>query len=225
MDDHLTALNARLAPLKSVGTALLDAAIRAYHVLYPEATGPATIPELSKCLQATEDRLRAWRSSSARAGADRALSFVLGLYEEIDIATVRALRTESRWLTDPELIKTREEAADFFADYAATKYITPGRVYDDPEDDDIIEDAGSKGGDEEDGDAESSSEAQYAASDDEDAAKQTETEAPEIHTEAAAKTGTAETANAETAADISVEPTTETMIQPSAPAADNDAAD
>lgn len=159
MEDHLTALDARITPLKSIGTELMNAAIRAHHVLWPEATGPDTVPELSWRLQATEARLREWRSSSARAGAHRALSIVLSWYEGIKLHTVRALRSNSQWLTDPELIKSRQEAADHYADYAVTKYITPGRVYEDGEEDDIEEDAGEEenAGEEKD-DAESSSE-------------------------------------------------------------------
>lgn len=214
------ALNARLSPLKSIGTGLLDAAIWAGHVLYPESTGSATVLELSKKLLASEERLRAWRSSSARAGADWALSFVLSLYEEINIDTVRALRTSSPWLNDPKFIKRWQAAADYFADYAVTKYLFAGRVYDDLEDEDIVEEAGS-----EEDDAASSSEEQYV-----DAEEPSGTEAPEPRADTTTEAATTEIAttaaagiNADAATDISVDPSTETPVQPASEAAYDDA--
>ena len=77
IDDHLTALNARLSPLKTIGVNILDAAVRVYRVLWPESEAPASVTELSHCLQACEDRLNEWRASAARVGADEALTFVL----------------------------------------------------------------------------------------------------------------------------------------------------
>lgn len=210
IEDHLTALDTRISPLKSIGTELMNAAIRAYHVLWPEATGPATVAELSKCLQTTETRLREWRSSSACAGADRALGFVLSWYEGIEIDTVRSLRTGSLWLSEPKLIESRKKAADYYADYAVTKYIIPGPVYEDGEEDDIEEDAGAEGDA-----AESSSEERYADSD-EDADEDIEVEAPDANINAAA--GTATTAATDdglaTATDTSVNPSAETAVKP-----------
>ena len=77
IEDHLIALQARISPLKSIGVELLNASIRAYNVLWPESPSVKTIAELSVCLQQTESRLREWRSSSARAGDDAALLFLM----------------------------------------------------------------------------------------------------------------------------------------------------
>ena len=135
IEDHLTALNARISPLKAIGMDLLDAGIRAYRALWPGSEPLATIEELSKCLSGAETRVREWRSSAARAGADQALTFVLSWYEDIKLEAVRALRCKSIWTSDPELIDRRKEAASFMAGYADTRHFIPGPAYSDDEDD------------------------------------------------------------------------------------------
>ena len=104
IDDHLKALHARLSPLHNIVIDLLNAAIRAYGVLWPDSGAPKSVAELASCLQASEDRLREWRSSSDRAGADEALTYVLSWYEGIDLDVLQTLRSNSKWTTDPELI-------------------------------------------------------------------------------------------------------------------------
>lgn len=139
IEDHLTALNARLSPLRAIGTELLDAGIRTYRVLWPESEPPQTVAELSKCLLAAETRLREWRSSSARAGADEALTFVLPWYEGINLDTLETLRSDSKWMSDPELVQRCKETAYSMAQYANTRDIINGPAYSDAEDDDIEE--------------------------------------------------------------------------------------
>ena len=73
VDDHLTALRARLKLLRVLGVNLVNAAIRARSVLWPDTERSPHMSDLASDLQVTEDRLRAWRHSSARAGADEAL--------------------------------------------------------------------------------------------------------------------------------------------------------
>jgi len=118
IEDHLTALNARLSPLKAIGVDLLDAAIRAYNVLWPGSQAPASVSELARCLMASEDRLIEWRESAARAGADEAMSFVLSWYEGINLDVLQKMRLHSKWTTDPDLIKRRQERAYSFIQYA-----------------------------------------------------------------------------------------------------------
>ena len=97
IEDHLTALEARISPLKTIGTELLTTGIRVYNAVWPESAAPVSVAELSKCLLTAEARLREWRSSSARAGADQALTFVLSWYEDIDLNILRSLRAHSQW--------------------------------------------------------------------------------------------------------------------------------
>ena len=78
--------------------------------------------------------------SSARAGADQALTFVLSWYESIDLRALQSLRSDSKWTSDPTLIQSRKEAASFMATYAQTQSLTPGPVYSDDEEDDVEED-------------------------------------------------------------------------------------
>ena len=85
MEDHLTALSARIKPLKVLGVDLLNAGIHAFKALWPDVEAPTSLPELVDELMASEDRLNEWRKSSAGVGADEALSFVLSWYEGINL--------------------------------------------------------------------------------------------------------------------------------------------
>ena len=73
VDDHLLALRTRIKPLRVLGADLVNAAIRARSVLWPDKELSPRMPDLASDLQGTEDRIRAWLHSSARAGADEAL--------------------------------------------------------------------------------------------------------------------------------------------------------
>ena len=134
VEDHLVALNARLAPLKSIGTELLDAGIHVYRKLWPGATPPDNVSDLAQELMKTERRLREWRSSAARAGADQTLSFILSWYEGIDLQRVRAQRENSAWTTDSAKIQLRRDAAHYFAGYSQPHQYIEGEVYSDDED-------------------------------------------------------------------------------------------
>ena len=105
IDDHLTALGARLSPMKSLGVGLLEAAIRVYNVFWPSTETPATVDELSRCLQGAEQRLREWRASAARVGAYEAMTYVLSWYEGIKLDALQLLCAVSKWTTDPELVR------------------------------------------------------------------------------------------------------------------------
>ena len=70
VDDHLIALRSRIKPLRVLGVDLVNAAIRARSVLWPDTERSPHMSDLASDLQGTEDRLRVWRHSSARAGAD-----------------------------------------------------------------------------------------------------------------------------------------------------------
>ena len=70
IDDLLLSLRSRIGPLRVLGVDLLSAAIRAHRALWPDAEPTKSIAELAIGLGASEKRLRDWRHSSARAGAD-----------------------------------------------------------------------------------------------------------------------------------------------------------
>ena len=77
VDDHLLALRTRIKPLRVLGVDLVNAAIRPRSVLWPDRELSPNMSDLAADLQGTEDRLHAWRQSSARAGADEALGWAL----------------------------------------------------------------------------------------------------------------------------------------------------
>ena len=77
IDDHLAALGARVAPLASDFQAHMSASLLASRVLYPDQPEVDSQEDLEGLLKGTKDRLQLWRSSSARAGADAALAFIM----------------------------------------------------------------------------------------------------------------------------------------------------
>jgi hypothetical protein len=81
-----------------------------------------------------DDWLDEWQEAAARAGADEALSFILSWYEGINLDTIKAMRSGSKWTTDPELIKKRQEMAYAIAQYAEIhKFIPDPNVGDEAE--------------------------------------------------------------------------------------------
>jgi len=135
IEDHITALKARIAPLKDSHIGLLNASLKAHRILFPEARQVVPVEELIRDLDQAMTRLKQWRSSSARAGADAALLFIMSWYELIDLAKVRSFREGSSWASDPNRIKIREEAANFMAEFARTKHLDlEAPVYSDGED-------------------------------------------------------------------------------------------
>ena len=84
------------------------------------------VDELAKCLMASEERLDDWRSSAARVGADEALTYVLSWYEELDLEMLKTVRDGSKWLSDPELIRRRQELAHSLIQYAPVHSFVPG---------------------------------------------------------------------------------------------------
>ena len=102
-------------------------------VLWPGTQTPATIEELAKCLQGAEERLREWRSSAARAGADTALTFVMSWYEEIELGTMKTIRLHSPWTDDATFVAQRKKAAHFMAGWANTATLIPACASSDDE--------------------------------------------------------------------------------------------
>ena len=105
---------------------------------------------LIRFLDATDDRLQEWRESSARAGADEAMKVVLSWYEGIKLEVLRGIRTNGKYVTDPEWIKKRQEIAYSFLDY-----IDLSKFVEDPveAEEEEGEDAGDEEGTEADNDA------------------------------------------------------------------------
>ena len=77
IDDHLAALGARVAPLAADFHTLMSASLKACRALYPDHPDVSSQEELEGLLKGTKDRLQLWRSSSARARADAALTLIM----------------------------------------------------------------------------------------------------------------------------------------------------
>ena len=118
VEDHLAALSARLNPLKIIGVDVLNAAIHTFRALWPGVEPPTSVADLVEWLKTSDDRLNEWRESAARVGADEALSFVLSWYEDITLESLQTMRVNGKYVTDPELIKKRQERAYSFIPYA-----------------------------------------------------------------------------------------------------------
>jgi hypothetical protein len=92
----------------------------AYSALWLGQRTPTDPVGLGNDLQLAKVRLREWRDSGARVGADEALSYFLSWYEKVDLETLRTVREGSIWTTDPEHIQRRRELAHSYVDYADT---------------------------------------------------------------------------------------------------------
>ena len=122
IDDHLSALGARVAPLAADFQALMAASLKACGALYPDHADVSSPEELEGLLKGTK-HLQLWRSSSARAGADDALTLIMSWHEEIELAQIQTLQKDGAWNTDPKLIAIRQAAANYMAKYANTSML------------------------------------------------------------------------------------------------------
>jgi hypothetical protein len=121
MSEQLVALQARKDAMASYTNDLFLGAQEAYSALWPGQRTPIDPVDLGNDLQLSKVRLREWRDSGARVGADEALSYFLSWYEKADLETLRIVREGSIWTTDPEHIRRRQELAHSYVDYADTE--------------------------------------------------------------------------------------------------------
>jgi hypothetical protein len=163
MSEQLLALNARKKAMTSYTEDLFLGAQEAHSALWPGQRTPTDPLDLGTDLQLSKVRLREWRDSGARVGADEALTYFLSWYEKADLETLRSVREGSVWTTDPEYIQRRQELAHSYVDYVDTEaFVRDVRM---PEKKDDAKDAE---------DAEGSDSSQ-----DEEEAEDAHTEAPE----------------------------------------------
>jgi hypothetical protein len=118
MSEQLLALEGRKNAMTSYTDDLFLGAQEAYSALWPGQWMPSDPVDLGNDLQLAKVRLREWRDSGARVGADEALSYFLSWYEKADLETLRTVREGSIWTTDPEHIRRRRELAHSYVDYA-----------------------------------------------------------------------------------------------------------
>ena len=135
IDDHVAALSTRIAPLKKDFEDLMTACVKTCQVLYPDRADADSTDELVGMLEGSKEWLQLWRSSSARAGADAALTLIMSWHEDIKLGQIQTLREGGgAWNTKPDLIAIREQAANFMARYAITSELDlEAEVYSDAE--------------------------------------------------------------------------------------------
>ena len=97
-----------------------------HSALWPESAGIKSIEALAEALRGSKQRLCEWRHSSARAGSDEALSWVLSWYEKINLDALAEVRATSSWITDPALVRKRQERAFAIAKWADSREYIPG---------------------------------------------------------------------------------------------------
>jgi hypothetical protein len=121
MSEQLIALEARKKAMTSYIDDLFLGAQEAHSALWSGQRTPTNPLDLGNDLQLSKVRLREWRDSGARVGADEALTYFLSWYEKVDLATLRSVREGSMWTTDPEFIRRRQELAHIYVDFADTE--------------------------------------------------------------------------------------------------------
>jgi hypothetical protein len=121
MSEQLLALDARKKAMTSYIEDLFLGAQEAYSALWPGQRMPTNLLDLGNDLQLSKVRLREWRDSDERVGADEALTYFLSWYKKADLETLRSMREGSMWTTDPEYIRRCQELAHSYVDYADTE--------------------------------------------------------------------------------------------------------
>jgi hypothetical protein len=121
MSEQLIALEARKNAMTAYTNDLFLGAQEAHQALWPGQKTPTDPLNLGNDLQLSKVRIREWRDSDARVGADGALTYFLSWYEKTDLETLRSMHEGSAWTTDPELIWCRQELAHSYVDYAHTE--------------------------------------------------------------------------------------------------------
>jgi hypothetical protein len=138
MSEQLIALDARRKAMTSYTEDLFLGAQEAHSALWLGQRMPTDPLDLGNDLQLSKVRLREWRDSGARVGADEALTYFLSWYKKVDLATLRSVHEGSVWTTDPKFIQRRQELAHSYVDFADTEAFV--RDIREPEKKDDVED-------------------------------------------------------------------------------------
>jgi hypothetical protein len=120
MSEQLLALQSWKNAMTLYTEELFLGAQEAFSALWPGQRTSTDPVDLGNDLQLAKIRLREWRDSGARVGADEALSYILSWYEKANLETLRTVREGSIWTTDLEHIRRRQELAHSYVDYADT---------------------------------------------------------------------------------------------------------
>ncbi|KAK1604939.1 hypothetical protein QYE76_028612 [Lolium multiflorum] len=126
--DHLVALSARVQHMRSVDRHLADlpdVAIQICKVLWPGEPVPANITLTANRLKDAGRRIREWKCSAARAGADAALRIACSWYDDLDLDAFHSLRADAPTDTDPVRTAKRQDRAYRIAEFAHVHTFIP----------------------------------------------------------------------------------------------------
>ncbi|XP_047064735.1 uncharacterized protein LOC124672572 [Lolium rigidum] len=126
--DHLVALAARIQHMRAVDRHLVDLPDRAmeiFKVLWPGEAVPVNVTLISNRLKDACRRIREWKCSAARAGADAALRVACSWYEDLDLDAFHSLRGDAPTDKDPVLTAKRQDRAYRIAECAHLRTFIP----------------------------------------------------------------------------------------------------
>ncbi|XP_051230449.1 uncharacterized protein [Lolium perenne] len=126
--DHLVALSSRVQHMRAVDRHLVDLPDHAKEickVLWPEEAVPESVTLISDRLKDACRRIREWRCSAARVGADAALRVACSWYEDLDLDVFPAVRDEAPTDTDPVLTAKHQDRAYRIAEFAPFRTFIP----------------------------------------------------------------------------------------------------
>jgi hypothetical protein len=92
MDDYLASMAARAEPITILGYELRKAAEQLFRLLWPTETLSSELANLINWLEKLPNRFLDWKDSTARAGANMALSVVLSWYDEVNLDQLESRR-------------------------------------------------------------------------------------------------------------------------------------
>ena len=82
-----------------------------FAALWPDEPFPENLCAFTEKIEGVEDRLTEWRESAARVAADETLSWIISIYESLDLDKILGCRVKSKWISDPELAEKRTRKA------------------------------------------------------------------------------------------------------------------
>ena len=89
-----------------------------FRALWPDPEMPRSPTALAKALMNGGARLTEWRYSAGRARADEVLTFLLSWYETIDFEVIQTCRTVSKFVSEEEWIRRRQNLENFYTEFA-----------------------------------------------------------------------------------------------------------
>jgi hypothetical protein len=126
--DHLVALAAWIQHMRAVDRHLVDlpyVAMQIFKVLWPGEAMPANLTLISDRLKDACRRIREWKCSVARAGADAALRVACSWYVDLDLDALHSLRGDAPTDTDPVVTAKWRDRAYHIAEFAPFRTFIP----------------------------------------------------------------------------------------------------